>query len=455
MNRPAAAIAAFLCVSTFAVAFAGAPDTSGDRYWPQWRGPTGTGLAPHGDPPVEWSETKNLRWKVEIPGGGHATPIVWGDCVYVQTAIKTERKGEPEQSGEKPPDQGRGHRGGNWMGSAEPTNIHEFAIMALDRRTGKTLWKKVVSEELPHEGGHRDASQASGSPVTDGDHLFAFFGSRGLYCLDMRGEVIWRKDFGKMQTRMSFGEGTSPTLYGDTVIVNWDHEGQSYIVALDASTGKQRWKIDRDEHTSWATPHVVLANGKPQVVTSATKLIRSYDLTTGELIWKCAGMTVNVIPSPVSGDGLVFATSGFRGSALQAIRYADAKGDITDTAAVAWKYDGKGTPYVPSPLLYGDRLYFLSGNKAILSCVDAGTGRKLYAKTRLEGLDGAYASLVGAGNRVYITGRNGVTAVIRHGSEFELLATSSLDDSFTASPAIVDGELYLRGHKHLYCIARD
>jgi outer membrane protein assembly factor BamB len=340
------------------------------------------------------------------------------------------------------------------MGSVTPTHLHKFIILALDRRTGGVLWQRDLCEQLPHEGGHRDAGQASNSPVTDGKHIIAYFGSRGLYCLDMRGQVIWEKDFGKMETRMGFGEGSSPTLHGDTVIVNWDHEGQSFIVALDKKTGKQRWKVNRDERTSWATPLVVEHDGKPQVVVSATGLIRSYDLNTGELLWQCGGMTRNVIPSPVCGNNLIYAMSGFRGSALLAIRYADAKGDITDAPAVAWKYDGRGTPYVPSPLLYGDTLYFLDTNRAILSCVEAASGKPYYAKQRLEGMQGVYASPVGASNRVYITGRDGKTAVIKRSSEYELLATNTLDDSFTASPAIVGSEIYLRGHKHLYCIAK-
>lgn len=428
------------------------PRTDADAYWPRWRGPAATGVTTHANPPLEWSRSKNLRWKVEIPGLGHASPIVWGDCVYVQTAIKTSQEVKPKQSAEQPAQQRRGR---DWMGSVTPTHIHKFVILALDRRTGEVIWQTTLCEALPHEGGHQDASQASNSPVTDGEHIIAYFGSRGLYCLDMLGQVIWKKRFGEMQTRMGFGEGSSPTLHGDSVVVNWDHEGQSFIVALDKKTGIQRWKVDRDERTSWATPLIVEHDGKPQVVTSATGLIRSYNLNTGDLLWQCGGMTGNVIPTPVSGNGLVYATSGFRGSALLAIRYAEAKGDITDSAVVAWKYAGKGTPYVPSPLLYGDTIYFLDTNRATLSCVDAKSGKPYYVKQRLEGMQGVFASPVGANDRIYIVGRNGTTVVIKRGSEFKLLATNTLDDNFTASPAIVGNEMYLRGHKHLYCVAEN
>ena len=420
----------------------------GEEYWPRWRGPEATGVAPSGKPPMEWDESKNIRWKVEIPGRGHASPIVWGERVYIQTAIKTDRKAASQPAIEEERGGGQRRRGG-----ATPTQICEFVMLALDRHTGETVWMRTLCEELPHEGGHEDASQASNSPVTDGTYIFAYFGSRGLYCLDMQGEVIWSKRFGRMETRNGFGEGSSPALHGDTVVVNWDHEGQSFIVALDRRTGQERWRADRDERTSWATPLIVEHDGKAQVVVSATNRIRSYALTTGELLWECGGMTGNVVPTPVCGDGLLLATSGFRGSALLAIRYAGAKGDITDTAAVAWTYDGKGTPYVPSPLLYGDALYFLDTNREMLSRVDARSGQAHYDKQRLEGLRGVYASPVGADGRVYVVGRNGTTAVIAHGPEYKLLATNTLDDSFTASPAIVGRELYLRGDKRLYCIA--
>ncbi|MEW6741280.1 MAG: PQQ-binding-like beta-propeller repeat protein [Planctomycetota bacterium] len=432
-----------------------------DAYWPQWRGPTRTGVAPLGDPPVEWSESKNVRWKVAIPGRGHATPIVWGDRIYVQTAVMTDREIEPAPAAEPPAEPraeeggGRRERGRGRMASPKPTNIHEFVILALDRKTGGVVWQKLLREELPHEGGREDSSQASNSPATDGEVLIAFFGSRGLHCLDMEGEVIWQRDLGKMQTANGFGEGTSPALHGDTVVINWDHEGQSYIVAFNKETGEELWEVDRDERTSWATPLVVEHDGKPQVVTSATNLIRSSDLATGELLWQCKGMTRNAIPSPVADRALLYATSGFRGSALLAIRYAEAKGDITDSPAVVWKYEEGGTPYVPSPLLYDDLLYFLDTNQEVLSCVDAKSGKPHYTKQRLEELQGVYASPVGASRRVYIAGRNGVTAVLRHGPEFELLATNKLDDKFSSSPVIAGSELYLRGHAYLYCIAAE
>ena len=434
------------------------------KSWSQWRGPEMTGVAPYGEPPVEWGEDKNIRWKIEIPGKGHASPIVWDDKIFVSTAIETDtivesQKVETEQQSTEPQ---RGRRG---RGGAKPTKAHKFVIFAIDRQDGKTLWQQTAREELPHEGTHAEGSWASNSPVTDGEHVYAYFGSRGLYCYDMQGNPVWEKDLGDMNTKRSFGEGSSPALYGNAIIVNWDHEGQSFIVALDKKTGEELWKVDRDEATSWATPIVVEHDGKPQVIISATNRIRSYDLATGKQIWECGGMTANVIPTPVVANGIAYFASGFRGNALLAIRldmftsFTDdfvlrASGDITDSDAIVWRHD-KDTPYAPSMLLYEDTLYFLLTNNGFLSCFDAKTGQEHYSRQKLEGISDTFVSPVGAQERVYLTGSNGTTLVIKRGPKFEILATNSLDDNFTASPAIVDKEIYLRGHKYLYCIAQD
>jgi outer membrane protein assembly factor BamB len=324
--------------------------------------------------------------------------------------------------------------------------------MALDRNTGKTLWEKTAREQVPHEGHHRDGTFASCSPVTDGEHLYVSFGSFGLYCYDLKGELKWEKDLGDMRTRNAFGEGSSPALHGDTLVVNWDHEGEDFIVALDKRTGKERWRQPRDEPTTWSTPLIVEHEGKAQVVVSATNKVRAYDLETGAPVWECGGMTANVIPTPVSGFGMVYAISGFRGSALLAIKLGG-KGALDGTETIAWKH-GKSTPYVPSPALIGERLYFLSGNNGILSCFNARTGQPFYEATRVTELGGGvYASPVGAGDRLYVVGRDGQTAVIKAGDKFEVLAANKLDERIDASPAIVGSQLFLRGRDHLYCIA--
>ncbi|MDP6495048.1 MAG: PQQ-binding-like beta-propeller repeat protein, partial [Dehalococcoidia bacterium] len=249
-------------------------------HWPQWRGPDANGVAPYGGPPVEWAETKNIKWKTEIPGKGHATPIVWGNRIYVLTAVETDRQ---TKSAEEEQTQPRRRRGPPVV---QTSYVHEFVIFAIDRSNGEIIWQHTAAEEAPHEGTHPTGTWASSSPVTDGEHVYAYFGSRGLYCYDMQGNQRWEKDFGDMSIRMSFGEGSSPVLYDDRVVVNWDHEGQSFIIALDKKTGKELWRVARDERTSWSTPLIVEDNGQPQVITSATHRIRSYDFATGQMLWE-------------------------------------------------------------------------------------------------------------------------------------------------------------------------
>ena len=435
-----------LCVASF-VSWAAAPPADAEKYWGQWRGPEATGVAPHGNPPIEWSETKNVHWKIEIPGKGYGTPVVWGDRLFVLTAVAVEAQAaapavEPQEGGQR-----------RRRPKITPS-MQKFVVMAIDRRDGSILWEKTAREEIPHEGTHPDGSWASTSAITDGEHVYAYFGSHGLYCFDVKGNLVWEVDLGDMSTRRRFGEGSSPALHGDKLVVNWDHEGQSFIVALDKKTGKEVWRTDRDENTSWSSPLIVEHNSKAQVITSATNHVRSYDLETGEIIWEASGMTVNTIPTPVAADGMVYATSGFRGSALLAINLTDAKGDIDGSSAIVWTYD-RDTPYVPSPLLYKDAIYFFKSNSGILSCFNAKSGEPYYGPQRLGDVMNVYASPVAAQDRVYITGRGGTTLVIRHGPKFDVIATNDLDDRFDASPAVVGDTIYLRGHRNLYAIAEE
>lgn len=433
-------IVASVCIAVTMLAFNSPSEY--EKYWPQWRGPAANGVARHANPPLEWSETKNIRWKIAIPGKGLSSPIVWGDHVFITTAIPTEQEAAPAA-----PEAEGGRRRG-----ISPTSKNKFVLMAINRRDGKTVWQRTATEQVPHEGTHLDGSWASNSPITDGEHIIAFFGSRGLFCYDMQGKLIWQKDLGDMATRNSFGEGSSPALHGNTLVVNWDHEQQSFIVALDKRTGKELWRVDRDEPSSWSTPLVVTHEGKPQVIVNATNRVRSYDLANGKLLWECSGMTLNVIPSPVVDDGIVYVTSGFRGSALLAIKLAGATGDLNNTASVVWKYE-QDTPYVPSPLLYDNKLYVLKVNSGILTCFNAKTGEPFYSRQRLEEVPNVYASPVGAAGRVYLTSRDGMTLVIKNAESFEVLASNKLDDDVDASLAIVDDEIFLRGRKFLYCIA--
>ena len=313
------------------------------------------------------------------------------------------------------------------------------------------LWQQVAREEVPHEGFRQgEGSFASSSGLTDGKHLYAYFGSRGLYCYDFNGKQIWSQDLGKMRMAMGFGEGSSPALYQDTLIVNRDNEDNSFIIALDKNTGKTLWKKPRAERTSWSTPLIIERDGKAQAVVTATGKIRSYDVASGEVLWECGGLTRNVIPCPVADDSMVYCMSGFQGNALLAIRLGRT-GDLTGSDAIAWTHN-KSTPYVPSPLLYNGKLYFFANNNGVLTCLDAKSGDSLFEAQKLEDLSGVYASPLGAAGRVYLVGRNGVTVVLKQSDKLEVLATNRLDEKFDASPAAAGKDLFLRGHEYLYCI---
>ncbi len=418
-----------------------------EAFWPHWRGPLSTGVVLEGNPPVSWDEKTNVRWRIKVPGAGHATPIVVGEKLFLLSAEGTGKKVDVEQA-EEP--RREGNRRGRFGRRPKPNEIQKFSVICLNRHSGKTLWSKAVVEALPHEGHHRDHGYASCSPVTDGEFLYAFFGSRGLYCLDLEGNVKWEKDLGDMRTVMGFGEGTSPVLVGNKILVKWDHEGDSFLVALDKKSGKELWRKERDEGTSWASPVAIEHGGKIQVVASASNKVASYNPENGDIIWESTGMTRNVIPTPVWGDGVVYVTSGFRGSALQAIKL-DSKGKVKDTDAILWSHD-EGTPYVPSPLLYQGRLYFFQGNDNRLTCLDAKTGKVHYSRQRVEGLRGVYASPIGAGDHIYLVGRQGNVVVIKSSDKLEIVATNSLDEEFDASPVVVGDWLYLRGKEHLYCL---
>jgi outer membrane protein assembly factor BamB len=441
MSKTIRTLSVSICVSAM---FAGVCAGQAQDNWPAWRGPLGSGVSPTGNPPLTWSETQNVRWKVPVPGKGTSSPIVWGDKIFFLTAIETDRKGTPE------PAPASSDGPAPFHGGKAPKNVHKFDVVCLDLATGKTLWQKTAREVVPHEGHHPDHGFASYSPVTDGKLLWASFGSRGVHCYDLAGEHKWSRDLGRLRAKMAFGEGSSPALAGDALIVVMDQEDESFIYALNKDTGEILWKQHRDEDTSWATPAIAEVNGKLQAIVSATNRIRSYDVATGDLVWQCGGQTQNVIPTPIVSDGMVFCTSGFRGSELQAIELGHT-GDLTGTKAVRWQVS-KATPYVPSPILYGDNLYVCSMNKAAISCYHAQTGKLNFSQENLDGVKDIYASPVGAAGRVYFVGRKGTTQVIANSEKFEILATNVLNDEIDASPAVVGDRILLKGKKNLYCI---
>jgi outer membrane protein assembly factor BamB len=410
--------------------------------WHQWRGPKANGTGPLANPPVHWDAKTNIKWKTLIPGRGSSTPIVWKDQVFILTAVQTDRIAEP---GALPKQDPRFQKM-----TVAPTHYYQFVVMSFDRRTGKLRWRHTATEQVPHEGHHPTHSYAAGSPTTDGKILCVSFGSRGIYGYCLNGELLWQRDLGQLNTRLGWGEAVTPVLHGNALLLNWDQEDASALICLDAHTGQTNWKASRDEKTSWNSPLVITRQGRAQVVVNGTKRIRSYDLTSGELLWTCGGMTVNPIPSAVADAARVYCVSGYRGSAAAAISL-DAHGDLTEANQVAWRYT-RGTPYVPSPLLVENRLYFTQGNDALLTVLDAERGTPILDRVRLPGQKSFYASPVAAAGRIYLVDREGVTLVLKQSDKLEILATNRLDDGVDASPAIAGKQLFFRGEKYLYCI---
>lgn len=437
-------------------------------HWPNWRGPNLNGVADQAArPPLEWSPTKNVAWKVAVPGKGISTPIVWGDQIILTTAIESpaaannanegadNRNQEAQRErGEQRESRGGGgerRRGGGGRGGPPPSKPIRFMVMSLDRGTGAKQWETVVHEGIPHEGVHSTNTFASASPVCDGQRIYAFFGSNGIYCLDMQGQVLWKRDLGNMTMRGTFGEGASPALFAETLIIPWDHEGASLLFALDAKSGEEKWKVERDEASTWSTPLITEYQGVVQVITNGSKKVRSYDLKDGRLIWECSGQAMNPVPTPIRDGDHVLVMTGYQGFAIQSIAL-DSKGDVSGTSKIRWSRRD-AAPYVPTGVLYEGLLYVTKFRDAILSILDAETGEVLVDQERLPGLDGLYASLAAANGHIYVFGRNGNAVVLKHGKQFEVVARNSLEEGVDASPVILGDNLYVRTHGHLYCFA--
>ncbi len=418
--------------------------------WHQWRGPEANGVSRTATPPIEWGpikkgKSKNIHWKAPIDGKGSSTPIIWDNKVFLLTAIDT---GKVDPLLPKPEDQPK-----RVFGITFPNTVQAFVVLCLDRNSGKELWRRTATHCIPHEGHHGDNDFASASPTTDGERLFCWFGSAGLFCYDLHGKKLWDRDLGKATMEASLGEGCSPVVHGGKLVIVRDQQRQSTIEVLDAKTGKTLWMADRDEPNAWATPMVLDRGGKTQIITAASNMVRSYDMNDGRIIWQCGGLTGNVIPSPVVDGNVVYCMSGYEGYALLALPLG-ATGDISDSGQIVWAKH-RATPYIPSPLLYEGLLYFNQSNQSILSCLDCKTGATVMDRTRLSGISNIYASPVGADGRIYITGRNGTTLVLQRSRELKVLATNELDDPIDASPALAGNQLFLRSSKFVYCIAED
>jgi len=411
--------------------------------WHQWRGPEHNGVSRTANPPIEWSESKNVQWKTAIPGAGNSTPIVWGGKVFVLTAINT---GIVDPGLPKPEDQPQ-----RVFGIKRPNTTHSFFVLCLDRETGREIWRRRATDNIPHQGHHKDASFASSSPITDGERLYCWFGSTGLFCYDLDGKLLWQRDLGHVHVGADLGEGTSPALHDGKLVIVRDHARQSYIEMLDARTGDTLWKKDRDEDNTWATPAIVKHDGRTQVITPGSKKIRSYDLNSGNLIWECGGLTGNPIPCPVVKGDHVICMTGYKGHSVMSLPLS-AEGDITDSDQIKWSRN-RGTPYIPSPLLYDGLVWFNQSNQGLLTCLDAETGEPLIDRQRLGRVRNMYSSPVGAQGRVYVTARDGTTLALKNDKTFHVLATNRLDDSINSSPAMAGDQLFLRGDRFLYCLS--
>ncbi len=429
-------------------------------HWPQWRGPLFNGMA-RGDAPTTWSDTSNVKWKAQIPGRGHSTPAIWGDRIFITSATPT---GKPAAAAPVPgsvsqpspgqtPQGGQGRGGRGPGGDSGPQVEHRFEVLCLDRKTGKILWQRTARVATPHEGYHRAyGSFASNSPVTDGKFVYASFGSRGIYCYDFNGKLIWEKDLGvQMKMRNAFGEGAAPLLVGDRLFLVFDQEAESFIVALDKRNSKELWRAARDERSSWSTPLAIEHAGRTEIVVSATNKVRSYDPQTGKVLWESAGLGSNAIPVPVYQKGMVYVMSGHRDPKLMAIKLGK-EGDLTGSDAIMWSHT-RGLAYTTSPVLYDNKLYVVT-DSGMVSAFNALTGEPYYAQTRLPKTYNLKASPIGANGKLYLATEDGAVVVLKMGEKFEVIATNTLEDQvFIATPVIAAGELYLRGQNTLFCIS--
>ncbi len=435
---------AVLALNVLIVCLASTP-LNAKSNWPGWRGPSGQGVSSEKNLPAEWTPTKNIKWKTPIAGRGHSSPIVWGNKIFLTTAVEGAvvpgAKAVKHMNGDKEflhPD------------SIGADRKHQFKVMAIDSNSGKILWEQTAFEGTPYDNRHRKSSYAASTPVTDGKHVYAFFGAEGLYAYDMKGKLAWKADVGKLGT-VGMGTGTSPILYEDLVILQCDEEdgAASFIVALDKKTGKQVWKTPRKVQVSWATPLLVKTSKRAELISSGTEAVIAYDPASGKELWRHKGVESNAIPSPVANNEMVYISAGFPAKVAMAITLGGS-GDLAD--AVAWKY-AKGTAYVPSPILYGDYLY-LTTDRGILTCLDAKTGELKYEGGRVPIPATFTASPVAFEGKILLTSEDGETFIVKAGPKHEILGTNSIGEPVYASPAIADGNIFIRGEKNLYAIGK-
>ena len=426
-----------------------APFDASAQNWPAFRGPDASGVAATAKPPVQWdlATSKNVAWKAAVPGLAHSSPIVWGNRVYVTTAVPSS--GTPTVI--------TGDSSKTGINSAADMVSHTWRLLAIDAASGKVLWDRAVHQGVPRLKRHVKASHASATPATDGKQIVALLGSEGLFCFDMEGKTKWRQDLGVMDVGLvddpsyQWGPASSPLIVENVVIVQNDRHKDSFVAAFDLSTGKQVWRTTHDEYPSWATPVLVRANGRSEIVTNGGKYIRAFDPTTGRELWRMADNLTQVkVPTPVVAGDLVIVTGGYPpgGRPIYAIR-PGGSGEL-DPKALAWRTD-RGAPYTGTPLVYDGILYACTDN-GILSAYDPTTGQRIYQERVSPKAAGFSASPVAADGRVYLASEDGEVFVVRAGRKFELLATNPMGEILMATPALSGNLLIVRTGTQLVAV---
>ena len=417
--------------------------------WPQFRGPSATGVSEGSAGPVKWdaSTSQNVRWKADIPGLSHASPVVWGDKVFVVTAVSS----------------GKDETRFGLFGDVAPVKDdpkHAWKIYALDKATGKILWERTAYEGIPKIKRHPKSSHAASTPATDGKYLIVNFGSEGLYAYDFKGNLKWKQDLGVLDAGWFYDAdyqweyGSSPIIYKNLVIVQADIQKNSFIAAYDIKTGKQVWKTMREEIPSWGSPTVYEGKQRAELITSGPKAIRAYDPATGKELWKLGPMSEITTPTPIVGFDLIFVTSGYAPiQPIYAIR-PGGNGDLSlkegeeSSDFVAWSKQ-RGGPYMPTPIIYGELLYTCN-NQGVLTAYNAKTGERVYQE-RLGGTGGAFtASPVASDGKIYLSSEDGDIFVVKAGPKYELLSKNPVGEVMMATPAISDGLVIVRTISHLY-----